>query len=124
MTGTDLFSQYLPQIKGVDGFLVLRNDGHILAQNIEQAEKLASLSALSGINAQSIQKTMGFMPFRHLVFAREHNRSLIVFTLDKFYVGILAKTGFNLSDIIDNVYKFLFKIKIKKISDHSPKEEE
>jgi predicted regulator of Ras-like GTPase activity (Roadblock/LC7/MglB family) len=123
MTGTDLFSQHLAQIKGVDGFMVLRNDGHILTHNMEQAEKLSSLATLCGISAQGVQKTMGFMPFRHLVFSREHNRSLLVFTLDKFYVGIMAKTGFNLSELIEDVSRFLFKIKIKKNSGHSPKEE-
>ena len=124
MTGTDLFSQHLVQVKGVEGFMVLRNDGRILTHNIEQAEKFASLATLSGISVQGVQKKLGFMPFRHLVFSREHNRSLIVFTLDKFYVGIFAKVGFNLSEIIEDVNKFLLKIKIKKNPGHSPKEEE
>lgn len=123
MTGTDLFSQHLSQINGVEGFIVLRKDGHILAHNVAHAENYASLATLSGISAQGVQKTMGFTPFHHLAFTRIHAPSLIVFTLDKFYVGVVAKGGANLSELIEDVNGFLLKIKIKKNSGHSPKEE-
>ncbi|MBN1141434.1 MAG: hypothetical protein JXB25_06535 [Deltaproteobacteria bacterium] len=124
MTGVDLFSQHIGQIKGVENFMVLRHDGHMLTHNMSQPEKMSSLATLTGISAQSIQKTMGFTPFRYLVFAREHNQSLIIFTLDKFYVGILAKTGFNLAELIEDIAKFLVKIKVKRNPGNSPKEEE
>lgn len=124
MSGMEQFSQHIVQIKGVDNFMVFRHDGHILTHNLGQPEKLTSLTAICGIGAQTIQKTMGFSPFRYMVFTREHNQNFVVFTLDKFYVGIVVKLGSNLFELIEDVAKFLFKIKIKRTPGNSPKKEE
>ena len=124
MSGVQRFANRIAQIKGVGNYIVSRNDGQIIIHNLENPEKVASLVTFGGFNVQTIQKTLGFSQFGYLIFIRPQNQNLIIFSLDKYYLGILQKIDSNQTQLIDEVSRFLFNLKNAKKTNNSPKEEE
>jgi hypothetical protein len=121
MTGVQRFANRIEQIKGVNNFVVARNDGQVVVHNLENPEKLTSLVTIGGFHAQSIQKTLGFSDFGYMVYLRPENQNLIIFSLDKYYLGIMQKIDSNQTQLIDEVSRFLFNLKNQK---KTAKEEE
>ena len=104
----------LNRLKGSAITLFARNDGQIIIHNLENPEKLISLVTFGGLNAQSIQKTLGFSQFGYLLFIRPQNQNLIIFSLDKYYLGILQKIDSNQTQLIDEISRFLFNLQNSK----------
>jgi hypothetical protein len=123
MSGVQRFANRIEQIKGVHNYIVVRNDGQIIIHNLDKPEKLTSLVTFGGFNAKIIQKSLGFSQLGHLVFTRPQNQNLIVFSLDKYYLGILQEIDSNQTQLIDEVSRFLFNLQNQKKSNNSPKEE-
>jgi len=124
MSGVQRFAKRIEQFKGVSNYIVARNDGQIIIHNLGNPEKLTSLVTFGGLNAQSIQKTLGFSEFGYLIFIRPQNQNLIIFSLDKYYLGIVQKVDSNQTQLIDEISRFLFNLKNQKKPNNSPKEEE
>ncbi len=124
MSGVQRFANRIEQIKGVHNFIVARNDGQVITHNLDEPERLTSLVTFGGFNAQAIQKALGFSQFGYLIYIRPHNQNLIIFSLDKYYLGILQKINSNQTELIAEVSRFLFSLKNQKKTNNSPKEEE
>lgn len=124
MSGIQRFADRIEQIDGVSNYIVVRNDGQMIIHNLDEPEKLTSLLTFGGFNTQAIQKTLGFSQFGYLVYIRPRNQNLIIFSLDKYFLGIVQKMDSNQSRLIEEVGRFLFKLKNQKRSNNLPKGEE
>ncbi|MBN2428252.1 MAG: hypothetical protein JXK94_07950 [Deltaproteobacteria bacterium] len=124
MTGVQRFANRIEQIKGVGNYIVARNDGQIVIHNLENPEKLTSLVTIGGFHSVAIQKTLGFSDFGYLIYIRPQNQNLIIFALDKYYIGILQKIDSNQTQLIEDVSRFLFNLKNQKKTNNTSKEEE
>jgi len=107
MSGIERFAQHLSKFKGVEHFVLTRNDGQLVTHNLPDPDDLASLVTLCGLSALAIRKTIGFSQFKHLICACAEHRSLIIFPLDKYFLGIRQKADANQAELIDGVNRFL-----------------
>jgi uncharacterized secreted protein with C-terminal beta-propeller domain len=107
MSATERFSNRIVQIKGVDHFVLTRQDGQIITHNLSNPEQLVSVVTLGGYAAQAIQKRVGFSQFRYLVYTRPQGRNLIVFSFDKYLLGIQQKADTSQTELVGEVSLFL-----------------
>ena len=107
MSAAERFANRIAQIKGVDHFVLTRQDGQIITHNMPNPEVLASVVTLGGYGAQAIQKTVGFSPFRYMVCTRPQSQNLIVFSLDKYFLGIRQKADTSQAELVGEVSRFL-----------------
>ena len=107
MSAAERFAQRISQIKGVDRFVLTRQDGQIVTHNLSNPEQLASVVTLGGYGAQAVQDSVGFSPFRYLVCTRPESRNLIIFPLDKYFLGIQQKPDTSQGELVGEVGRFL-----------------
>jgi len=107
MSAAERFANRIAQIKGVDQFVLTRQDGQIITHNLSNPEQLASVVTLGGYGAQAIQKSVGFSQFRYLVCTRPQSQNLIVFSLDKYFLGIQQKPDTSQAELVSEVSRFL-----------------
>ena len=100
----------LTQINGVANYILVRGDGRIVSQNMEDAESLGLIIAGGGTKCDALAADMGGNRFIHLSIERESGEDLLVFSLGSFYLGILKKAESERQEVIDNVIYFLKKI--------------
>jgi predicted regulator of Ras-like GTPase activity (Roadblock/LC7/MglB family) len=112
MSAIERFAQRLSQFQGVEHFVLARNDGQLVTHNLSEPDDLASLVTLCGLNAQAIRKTIGFSRFRHLVCTNARQANLIIFPLDRYFLGIFKRTGANQAELIDEVSRFLQRLTV------------
>ena len=107
MSAIERFAQRLSQLKGVEHFVLTRNDGQLVTHDLPEPDELASLVTLCGLSAQAIRKTVGFSQFKHLVCACARQPDLIIFPLERYFLGIRKKAGANQAELIAEVTRFL-----------------
>lgn len=83
------FLARINEIEGVAGCLLVRGDGSLIGEMVEDSEMLSSLLLLSGKYAQNIMVKAGFSYCRSLCFNREGGDNLYVFTLNTYYLGVV-----------------------------------
>lgn len=107
MSTVERFANRIAQIKGVDRFILTRQDGQIIVHNLSNPEQLASVVLLGGYSAQEIQKSGGFSQFHYLICTRPQNQNLIVFLLDKYFLGIQQKADTSQIELVGEVSRFI-----------------
>ena len=90
-------------IEGVDGCLLVRDDGHLLAQSIEDAETYSSLLVISGGYARDVMLNAGFSYCRFVSFHRGGNRNFHVFPIDRYLLGVVQSPNCRLSEMMDSI---------------------
>ena len=83
------FLARINEIEGVAGCLLVRGDGSLIGQMVEDSEMLSSLLLLSGKYAQDIMVKAGFSYCRSLCFNRERGENFYMFTLNTYYLGVV-----------------------------------
>ena len=108
-TASEFISQ-IAAIKGVDGCLLVRDDGHLLAQSIEDAETYSSLLVISGGYARDVMARAGFSYCRFLSFNRGGNRNFHVFPIDRYFLGVVQTPNCQLPQMIDSVTELVGRV--------------
>ena len=90
-------------IDGVDGCLLVREDGHLLAQTIDNAETYSSLVVISGSYAREVMEKAGFSHCRFVSFHREGKQNFHVFPIDRYFLAVVQTPSSSLQEMIDNV---------------------
>jgi len=70
MANLEAFAQRVLKIEGVEQFIFIRNDGHILIHNVENPQSLSALAAFTGLSGEAIRTVIGTTYFKHLSFSR------------------------------------------------------
>lgn len=97
----------LAQIDGVTHYILVRGDGQVVSQNMDGADSLGQFIAASGTQCDTLAADMGGNRYIHLCIERESGNDLLVFSLGRYYLGILKHADGQRQEIIDNVIYFL-----------------
>lgn len=112
MSATERFAQRLTALPGVEQFVLTRDDGRILTHNLSAPQELASLVTLCGINGQALPAAVGFTSFRHIICACRGQQDLIIFPLERYFLGIRKRADANRGELIEAVNRFLQRLSI------------
>lgn len=126
MTTVKDFLVRVNNIKGVEGCLLVRADGHLLGHLVKNPEKLSSLLAISAKYARGLMDKAGFSYFRLLSFERAGGGSFHIFPIDQYYLGVVQSPDFPLSTMTEKVTHLLSFVKTsssKNTNDHVNKED-
>jgi hypothetical protein len=97
----------LAQIDGVAHYILVRGDGQVVSQNMEDAASLGPIIAAGGTKCDALAADMGGKRYIHLSIERESGEDLLVFSLGRYYLGILKHEESPRQEVIDNVIYFL-----------------
>lgn len=97
----------LAQINGVAHYILVRGDGQVVSQNMEDAESLGLIIAEGGTKCDALAADMGGNRYIHLSIERESGDDLLVFSLGSYYLGILKHAESQRQEVIDRVIFFL-----------------
>lgn len=97
----------LEQINGVASYILVRGDGQIVSQNMDNAASIAPIVAIGGTQCDTLATDMGGNRFIHLCIERESGNDLLVFSLGRYYLGILKHAESERQQTIDNVIYFI-----------------
>lgn len=97
----------LEQIDGVAHYILVRSDGQVISQNMTDAASLGPIISSCGTQCDALAADMGGKRYIHLCIERESGNDLLVFSLGRYYLGILKHAEGERHEIIDNVIYFL-----------------
>ncbi|MEK6201255.1 MAG: hypothetical protein N2A40_02370 [Desulfobulbaceae bacterium] len=97
----------LEQINGVAHYLLVRGDGQVISQNREDAAGLGPIISSCGTQCDALSADMGGNRYIHTCIERESGNDLLVFSLGRYYLGIVKHADGERQEIIDNVIYFL-----------------
>ena len=93
------FTEQISEIKGIDQFALVRNDGHIVTHNMLDPDKFASMVTFCGGNAISLRKSLGVSHLKQIIYSRPQNQNIIIFQLYKYFLGV-QQTGDTDQDVV------------------------
>lgn len=106
-SASERFAARMKAIAGVRDFLLVRKDGRVITHSLDDADELAALATLCGLQAESIAQALGFSPMERLVMRRENGENVALFRLDKYFVGVIQNADCPLEDVTERVTRFL-----------------
>lgn len=89
MASVKEFLARINEIEGVAGCLLVKSDGSLIGQLVEDSDMLSSLLSLSGKYAKDILVKAGFSYCRSLCFNRGTGANFYMFTLNTYYLGVV-----------------------------------
>ncbi|PLX79325.1 MAG: hypothetical protein C0616_11755 [Desulfuromonas sp.] len=116
MKASERFANRLNTIKGVKHFVLARNDGQLVTHNLTEPDNLSSMTTLCGIYATHIKETLGFGTFEHMVLFRANEEHVVLFPLDRYFLGIVHHSGADQPALIERITRFLQSLLLKRNS--------
>ena len=100
----------IDQIDGVAGCLLIKNDGALLGQTVDDPEVYSTLLQISiGLSADIMDK-IGFSYCRYVSFSRTNNQNFYVFPIDNYLLGIVRKADCSVTAMLESVYLFIDRV--------------
>lgn len=97
----------LEQIDGVAHYILVRGDGQIVSQNMDDAATYGPIITTGGSQCDALAADMGGNRYIHLCIERESGNDLLVFSLGRYYLGIFKHADSDRQEAIDSVIYFL-----------------
>ncbi len=113
MANAKEFVARINSIDGVSGCLLVRNDGVLLGQTIDDPEVFSTLMVICGGLAQEIQSRIGFSYCRHLNFSRSSKRNFYVFPIETYLLGVVQRTDCYVPEMLDRIYRLISRVSTK-----------
>lgn len=110
MASAKEFTARVAGIDGVCGCLLVRNDGVLLGQTIDDPEVYSTLLQISGGLAGEVMEQIGFSSCRHISFSRRSKAHFYVFTIDKYLLGVVQHEGYQASKILESIYRLISRV--------------
>jgi len=104
---SERFAKRISTIPGLKHFILARNDGQLVSHNLTDPDNLAAMTTLCGMYSGQIQESLGFSKFRHMVLYRENQEHLLLFPLDRYFLGVVHQIGIDQEKMLDNISQFL-----------------
>ncbi len=104
------FIAHVDKVDGVAGCLLVRNDGTLLGQTIDDPEMYSTLVVISGGCANGVMESVGFSYCRHLSYSRESKNHFYVFPIDKFLLGVAQHPDCYVPDMLESVYRLIGRV--------------
>jgi len=83
------FITHVDRIHGVSGSLLVRADGALLGQSLEDPELYSTLLGVSGATLAGVKGSVDFGCCRQLSFNRENQQGFHVFPIGRYLLGVL-----------------------------------
>ncbi|MGW8192742.1 MAG: hypothetical protein ACWGOX_00615 [Desulforhopalus sp.] len=106
--------EFLTRVKGIDGVdgcLLVGNDGKPLGYLIDTPDKFSPLLTLSTRYAREVMAAAGFTHCRLVSFEREQERNFHIFPMGTYYLGILQTPDAPRDKVIKRVTYLLSLVK-------------
>ena len=94
-------------IKGVAHYILVQNDGHIVAHNTINAAGLASTIVISGKNSKKLEKFLDSGKWIYFSVERNGGGNLLVFSLGNYFLGIIEKHDSDTKTMVDSIISYL-----------------
>jgi len=107
MSAAKRFAQRISEMNGVASFILTRNDGLVIVHNLADPDDFATTVTLAGTNALAIRKAIGFSQFRYLLFPHPQGEHLLVFSLDKYFLGVQQLGDCDQISLIEEISGYL-----------------
>ena len=104
------FIAHVDKVDGVAGCLLVRNDGMLLGQTIDDPEFYSTLLVISGSRALEVMESAGFSYCRHLSFNRGNKQHFYVFPIDKFLLGVVQRADCYVPDMLESIYRLIGRV--------------
>lgn len=97
----------LEQINGVARYILVRGNGHVVSQNMEDMAGFGPIVSHCGAQCDALGADMNGNRYIHLCIERDSGNDLLVFSLGRYYLGIMKHEESDRQETIDNVIYFL-----------------
>lgn len=97
----------LSTFEGVVGYLLVREDNHIVVHNTEDPEKLSSAIIACVKDCREIEDFLDTGQFSRLCVERKEGNNLLIFSLGKYFLGIIKTDDVNPSTMVDSIISYL-----------------
>jgi hypothetical protein len=104
------FISHIDKVDGIAGCLLIRDDGRLLGQTIDDPEIYSTLLVISGGRADEVKESAGFSYCRHLSFNRKNKQHFYVFPIDKFLLGVVQRADCYVPDMLESVYRLIGRV--------------
>lgn len=104
------FVERISEIDGVEGCVLVREDGEILGRSLEDPDLYTSLMILGTSSARGIMDKVGFSYCRYLSFCREGKRHFYLFPIDKFCLGVIQTPECFVPDMLQAVLRLIGRV--------------
>lgn len=103
MSSLQEFVDKITKVHGVRGYLLLRRDGQILAQNVRIADRLSAMVVICCLSCESVMPATGLSHFRYLVLARGKKGKLLVFPAEQFFLLVIEGPDVYTPDLLKDI---------------------
>ena len=100
----------ISKVDGVAGCLLVKNDGVLLGQTLDDPEVYSTLMMIGAGLANDIMEKIGFTYCRHISFGRANNRHFYVFPIDQYLLGVVQSTDCYVPDMLEEVYGLIGRV--------------
>lgn len=110
MATAEDFVNRISQVDGIDGCLLVKQDGLVLGKTFSDAEMYAELMIDAGPKAIAVMESLGFSYCRHLCFNCGDNRHFYLFPINKYLLGVVQRADCDISQMLDQVYRLISRV--------------
>jgi predicted regulator of Ras-like GTPase activity (Roadblock/LC7/MglB family) len=103
MSSLQEFVGKITRVHGVRGYLLLRRDGQILAQNVRIADRLSAMIVVCSLSSESVMPATGLSRFRCLVLARGKKGKFLVFPAKQFFLLVIEGPDVYTPDLLKDI---------------------
>lgn len=107
-TSKSKFLERLTKITGIKSYILVRQDGEIMTHNFEDEnpETISSILLFTALNCEKIKSGFGFRNLRYLSISKENNENLLIFPLEKYFLGVMQHPNVDSIDLIKELTGF------------------
>jgi len=105
------FIARVARIDGVAGCLLMRTDGALIGQTVDDSEVYSTLLMICGGVARDVMEKTDFSTCRHISFGRQNNCHYHVFPIiDNYLLGVVQGNDCAVPGMLDTVYRLISRV--------------
>lgn len=104
------FVDRIDQIEGVAGCLLIREDGTLLGQTVDDTEVYSALMQLSNNLSVGIMNKIGFSHCCYLSFSRTNKHDFFVFPIDNYLLGVLQQPDCSVATMLELIQQLIGRV--------------
>ncbi len=100
----------ISQIAGVAGCLLVRDDGLVLDQTVDDIKGYSDLLQTSSGLASDIMVSVGFSHCHYISFNRVNNQTFYIFPIDKYLLGVVQQADCSVAAMLERVSQLIGRV--------------
>lgn len=109
MTTVREFHNIMGQLRGIEHFILTRNDGRVVTHDLKNPTELSTMISYCGLNADVMRKFIGTTRFRYMVFTQNNHKRFFIIPLGDYFLGALMVSDASTSALAVGISR-LFKL--------------